>query len=141
MGYVVLAQAVRIKDEQIEAVKNWPEPTSVRDIQVFIGFTSFYQHFIQNFSKIATLLIFLLKTTESSKKLASKAFRADDNKVVGDSGRRANETMVDLSKNKKSRNLMHMPNIGAIEEPNFLSFNGKKTFNYLRFAFIKAPIL
>ena len=32
LGYVVSAQAVRIEDEQIEAVKNWLEPTFVRDI-------------------------------------------------------------------------------------------------------------
>ena len=32
LGYVVSAQGVRMEDEQIKAVKNWPEPTSVRDI-------------------------------------------------------------------------------------------------------------
>ena len=32
LGYIVSAQRVRMEDEQIEAVKNWPEPTSVRDI-------------------------------------------------------------------------------------------------------------
>ena len=32
LGYAVLAQRVRKKDKQIEAVKNWPEPKSVRDI-------------------------------------------------------------------------------------------------------------
>ena len=37
----MLVQAVRIEDEQIEVMKNWPEPTSVRDIQVFIGFANF----------------------------------------------------------------------------------------------------
>ena len=31
-----------MKDKQIEAVKNWPELTSIRDIQVFIGFANFY---------------------------------------------------------------------------------------------------
>ena len=29
LGYVVSAQGVRMEDEQIEAVKNWPEPKSV----------------------------------------------------------------------------------------------------------------
>ena len=42
LGYVVSAQGVRMDDERIEAVKNWPEPTSVRAIQVFIGFVNFY---------------------------------------------------------------------------------------------------
>ena len=32
LGYIVLAQRVKMEDGQIEAVKNWPEPTSVRDI-------------------------------------------------------------------------------------------------------------
>ena len=35
-----------MEDEQIKAVKNWLEPTLVRDIQVFIGFANFYQYFI-----------------------------------------------------------------------------------------------
>ena len=50
-----------MEDERIEAVKNWPEPTSVRDIQVFIGFANFYQRFIRGFSRIAAPLTLLLK--------------------------------------------------------------------------------
>ena len=33
-----------------------------------------------------------------------------------------------------------MPNIGAAREPNFLTPNAKEAFNYLKLAFIKAPI-
>ena len=36
---------------------------------------------------------------------------------------------------------MHVPNIGATGEPNFLTPNAKKAFNYLRLGFIKVPIL
>ena len=72
--------------------------------------------------------------------LALKAFRADDNEVVGVDGR-ANRTVVNLFKNKKSRNLAHMSNIRAIREPNFLIPNAKKAFNYLWLAFIKALIV
>ena len=49
--------------EQIEVVKKWPEPKSVQDIQVFLGFANFYRRFIQGFSRIAALLISILKTT------------------------------------------------------------------------------
>ena len=63
--------------------------------------------------------------------LTLKAFRADDDKVVGSYGSRANETVVNLSKNKKSRKLTYMPNIEAIEEPTFLTTNAKKSFNHL----------
>ena len=66
-----------------------------------------------------------MKTTGSSDELAPKAFRADDDKVVGIVGR-ANETVVNLSKNEKTKKLTHMPNIGATREPNFLTFNAKE---------------
>ena len=78
----------------------------------------------------------MLKTTGSSKKSAPKAFRADDNKVVGGNNSKANKTIRNLS-----RKSTHMPNIRATGEPNFLTPDAKKTFNYLGLAFIKAPIL
>ena len=76
----------------------------------------------------------MLKTTESSEKLAPKTFRLNDNKVVVGGGR-ANETVRNLSR-KSTR----VPNIGVTREPNFLTPNAKKAFNRLRLAFIKAPI-
>ena len=141
LGYIVSAQRVRMEDERIEAVKNWPEPTSVRDIQVFIDFANFYRRFIRGFSRIAAPLTSLLKTTGSSES-APKAFRADDDEVVGGGGGgRANGTVVNSSKNEKSRKLTCMTNIGATGEPNFLTPDAKKAFNHLRLAFIEAPIL
>ena len=49
--------------------------------------------------------------------------------------------LFNQSKNNKSRNLIHIPNIRTIRKPNFLTFNTKKTFNHLWLAFIKVPIL
>ena len=66
LGYVVSSQDIRMEDKRIKAVKNWPEPKSVRDIQVFIDFANFYQQFIQGFSKIVAPLTSMLKTTGSS---------------------------------------------------------------------------
>ena len=42
LGYVVSSQGIRMEDKRIEAVRNWLEPKTVRDIQVFIDFTNFY---------------------------------------------------------------------------------------------------
>ena len=83
----------------------------------------------------------MLKTTGSSEKLAPKAFRADNNEIVGGGDSRADETVVNLSKNEKSKKLTRVPNIRAMGEPNFLIPDAKNAFNYLRLAFIKAPIL
>ena len=92
---------------------------------MFISFTNFYWRFIQGFSRIAAPLTFLLKTIGSSEKLALKAFRADNNKVAGVGGR-ADETVINLSKNKKSRKSTCVPNIGVIGEPNFLASDAKE---------------
>ena len=92
-------------------------------------------------SRIATLFISLLKTTGLSEKSASKALRVDDNEVVHNGSSKANRTVVNLFKNKKSKNLTYISNIGATRKPNFLSSNAKKIFNHLWLAFIKAVIL
>ena len=56
-----------MEDKQIEAVKQWLRPQSIRDIQVFLRFANFYRRFIQEFSQIVTLLTSLLKTAEPRK--------------------------------------------------------------------------
>ena len=84
----------------------------------------------------------MLKTTGSSEELAPREFKASNNKVVRGNVDKVDETVVDLSKskNEKSKKLIYMPNIGVMEEPNFLISNAKKTFNRLKLAFIKALI-
>ena len=70
LGYVVLSKGINMEAKKIEVVKDWPEPKSVRDIQVFLGFANFYRRFIEGFSKIAAPLISMLKTTGSPNELA-----------------------------------------------------------------------
>lgn len=55
--------------------------------------------------------------------MALKAFKANDNDVIDDGSDKINKTFVNLSnlsKNNKSRNLMHMLNIGVIRKFIFL---------------------
>ena len=68
----------------------------------------------------------MLKTIGSSEKLALKAFRVDNNEVI-EVGSKANRMVVNLSKNKKSKKLTHMPNIGAMGKSNFLTPNAKES--------------
>ena len=63
LGYVVSSQEIHMEEERIDVIKAWPEPKSVQNIQVFIGFTNFYRHFIQGFFKIAAQLTSMLKTS------------------------------------------------------------------------------
>ena len=62
---MVLLKKISVKAKKIEVVKDLAKPKSVHNIQVFLGFASFYERFIQGFNRIAALLISMLKTTKS----------------------------------------------------------------------------
>ena len=130
LGYVVSAQGVRIEDERIEAVRNLPEPKSVRDIQVFLGFANFYRRFIQGFSKIAGPLTSMLRTTQSAENLSS--LMAEDAEVGGVGGGNCEDKKV------KRSSLTFKNSNGAI---GYLTPNAKQAFTQLRQAFTKALIL
>ena len=165
LGYVVLSKGISIEAKRIEVVKDWPEPKSVRNIQVFLCFANFYWQFIQGFSRIAAPFTSMLKTTgspdkpTSSKTDASRpaSGRNDGNGKVdefdGDGMEHAKKSRISKSqKTSKSRKSAksgknssksgNSPNFGATEAgPSFLTPEARSTFNRLRLAFTKAPIL
>jgi hypothetical protein len=47
--------------EKVDAIKNWPSPKSVFEVQSFHGLASFYRKFIQNFSGISTPMMNTVK--------------------------------------------------------------------------------
>ena len=53
-------------------MKNWPEPKSIYDIWVFLGFANFYHCFIQGFSGIVASLTLMLKMRPNSTSAAQK---------------------------------------------------------------------
>ena len=79
LGFVVSVQGINIEEERIMVVKTWPEPKSIRNIQVFLRFANFYQRFIQGFSKIVTPLTSILKITTSSSSDVEKTPKAPGN--------------------------------------------------------------
>ena len=42
--------------EKVRAVRDWPTPKNVKDVQSFTGFCNYYRRFIRDYSKIATPL-------------------------------------------------------------------------------------
>ena len=63
--------------------------------------------------------------------MALKVIIADDNKIDCSGGDKANKPVMNSIKNNKSRNLIYILNIKAIEELIFLTLNTKKIFYYL----------
>ncbi|KFY08231.1 hypothetical protein V491_08457, partial [Pseudogymnoascus sp. VKM F-3775] len=38
---------------KVSAVLDWPTPTTVKEVQAFLGFANFYRRFIEGYSKVA----------------------------------------------------------------------------------------
>ncbi|KAI2647858.1 Transposon Tf2-9 polyprotein [Labeo rohita] len=61
LGYQVSHQGVKMDPSKIQAVTEWPQPSTVKELQRFLGFANFYRRFIRNYSTIAAPLTSLLK--------------------------------------------------------------------------------
>lgn len=68
LGHIVSEDGVATDPDKVKAVKEWPIPKSVKEVQSFLGFVGFYRRFIEGFSKIAKPLHQLLQGTGSKKK-------------------------------------------------------------------------
>ena len=68
LGFVVSTEGVRMDEERIRTIKEWPKPKTYRELQVFLGFVNFYRRFIYQYSRIAGPLTGLLKGSKGGKK-------------------------------------------------------------------------
>ncbi len=61
LGYNIDCSGIQMDEGKVEAVKSWPTPTTVKELQRFLGFANFYRRFIQNYSSITSPLTSLLR--------------------------------------------------------------------------------
>lgn len=53
LGHEVSENGISPEPQKIVAVKEWPVPTTVKELRTFLGFASYYRRFIDSFAKIA----------------------------------------------------------------------------------------
>jgi hypothetical protein len=53
LRHVILGEGVAVDLEKVKAMVEWTRPTSMFEIQSFLGLVGYYRHFIEGFSKLS----------------------------------------------------------------------------------------
>jgi hypothetical protein len=64
--HIINGQQVQMDPSKLEAISKWPTSTKKKEVQVFLGFTNYYQRFIANYSSKARILIELTQNVPFS---------------------------------------------------------------------------
>jgi hypothetical protein len=67
LGHVVSKGGIFVDPSKVQDVLSWKAPTSVGDIQNFLGLAGYYQRFIEGFSKISKPMTELLQKDKQVK--------------------------------------------------------------------------
>ena len=61
LGYVIEPSGISMSPDKVSSITTWPRPASIKDIQAFLGFCNYYRIFIEEYSKLASGMLKLLK--------------------------------------------------------------------------------
>ena len=61
LGHVISSQGVITDPKKIEAIMNWPQPATLKQLRGFLGLTGYYKRFVRNYGKITKPLTDMFK--------------------------------------------------------------------------------
>ena len=81
LGHTISAGKITMEHDKISAIKTWPKPSTMKQLQSFLGFANFYRRFIRRYADTVEPLIALTRDTKPRAQLvwtaaAEKAFEA-----------------------------------------------------------------
>ncbi len=65
LGHVVTRQGSYLDPKKVHAVKDFPIPKTINNVQAFLGLTRYYRNFVSGYAKIVMPLFDLTKKDQS----------------------------------------------------------------------------
>ena len=56
LGHIIFREGVSVGPMKIDVIKDWPQPTNVKEIRSFLGLAGYYRRFVEVFFKLAVPL-------------------------------------------------------------------------------------
>lgn len=96
LGYIISPKGVSVDQDCVKTIQEQPEPRTVRDIRVFIGFMNYYRRFISSFSCLALLLTRLTQKALNAAKKGPQMRREESQPLdIGAEGKAAFQRLKD----------------------------------------------
>ena len=61
LGYLVSSEGIKVDEEKVKAIREWPTPKNVSDLRSFYGLATIYMRFITHFSSVVAPITECLK--------------------------------------------------------------------------------